>query len=195
MNINWEFCSNFFIHKTVIQYLSTASIDAFICSFVGCVFARWQWWYGNIYNGCSTKAAVKASYDHTWSLAIWLKLSIWFDNWLCWHAGCCIAGVPGIVWHVQVNQLLVIRQLACCRPVSHRFALLPLETPECSSTNQSTAFYWCRDSNRSSSIAAFTTTTLYLRQSVWASTRTLRNISPTTTCLLGICQSIARLEG
>ena len=42
-----------FIHKTIVQYLSTADIHIFILPFVHCAFCLpWQRRYGNIYNGC-----------------------------------------------------------------------------------------------------------------------------------------------
>jgi len=59
-----NFAAIFFIHKTIIQYLSTVDIHTSSVRSLRLFACHGNAGTENIYNGCRTNAAAEASYDH-----------------------------------------------------------------------------------------------------------------------------------
>ena len=74
-----NFTAIVFVHKIIMQQLSTADIDTFRCPFVHCTGTE------NIYSWCQTSAAAEASYDGVHSLALYLDQNLWdYRNMALW---------------------------------------------------------------------------------------------------------------
>jgi len=99
--------------------------------------------------------------------------------------GRSVTGLSVVLWYVQVDQLFVLRQLACYRHLHCCFALLSLETPQCSATNQSTrssdlrcvSMWHCGRSNRDGTFLL-----VCLREQ-------LQSIVMSTSVCVSVCQS------